>query len=499
MGALMKILGSFLLGSAACLTVVGVASAADLPTRKSSPAEYLRVCNTFGAGYFVLPGSDTCLKIGGTLREEVIFRGGAPTGALNQFGYNAAGAAFPRDLTNFRSRYYFVMDARSQTEYGELKGYFRDRFTDEESPPGPFGGGKITVAGLPAGAKGSAGFFQGYPGSTQSQYLEAAYVQWAGITAGRAQSFFDFYIQGYELSSNTVSVSNQPINLFAYTAKFGNGFSATVSAEDPDSRRIGDSSLDTAFANVNPTKTTAAYLTYGGMRVPEIVGNLKIEQGWGSAQIAGALHQVNSSPIGFAGKGSVLAVGDQPSDEWGFAAEGGVRLKLDQVSPGDTFTAQVSYSQGAMDYVNALNYYNGTSNVYDHNLVVGVPVNDAFVLPDGSIGLSKAGGAFAGYQHFWVPTVKSTLFGSFLRIQNPDAAQLIGAGADNATVWDVGFNTVWTPVKGLDLGAEAVYTNIHLSGLASLATAAVNPAGAKIPLPASDSDVRGRVRIQYSW
>ncbi len=89
----------------------------------------------------------------------------------------------------------------------------------------------------------------------------------------------------------------------------------------------------------------------------------------------------------------------------------------------------------------------------------------------GTISLSQATGGFLGYQHFWVPTVRSNLFGSYLEITNPHAAQLLSSGADNARIWDIGFNTFWSPVKALDLGAEVVYTNLRLSGANSLSTA----------------------------
>ena len=507
----MKHLSSILLTSATALVAFG-AQAADLPSKKAAPAEYVRICNTFGAGFFYIPGSDACVKLGGVIRGEYTYRGGAPGGVINQWAYNLAGAVYPRDALAMRGRYFLNVDVREPTANGDLKAYFNLRATNDSLAPGPLGGGKIAVAGLPPGVKESAGLFQGLPNN--QFYVENAYIQWAGIEAGVDYSKFDFYTHGYELLSVSVGTSAQPLTMLAYTAKFGGGFSATASVEDPTARRVADSTADIGIANNDPKNaTTGAFLTYGGVKLPEFVGNLRYDGSWGSVQVAGAAHQVTSAPIfgcSAAGSGGIncgnvgdthfLPLGYTPSSVWGFAVEGGAKIKLDAISPGDSATVQVSYAQGAMDYVNALNHYDGTSNVYASNQVIGVPVNDAFVLPNGSIGLSKATGAFAGFQHYWVPTVRSALFGSYLQITNPAAAQALTAGADNAKVWDVGFNTIWSPVKALDIGAEVVYTNLNLSGVpAKQFTVQPNSSASTLPIPGNSNDVRGRLRIAVTF
>ena len=56
-------LKTLLLSSAAAFAVVGGAQAADLSV--AEPVDYVKVCDAFGAGYWYIPGTDTCLKIGG--------------------------------------------------------------------------------------------------------------------------------------------------------------------------------------------------------------------------------------------------------------------------------------------------------------------------------------------------------------------------------------------------------------------------------------------------
>ena len=46
------------------------AQAADLPVKKAVPIEYVRVCTAYGAGFFYIPGTDTCLRVSGRARAE---------------------------------------------------------------------------------------------------------------------------------------------------------------------------------------------------------------------------------------------------------------------------------------------------------------------------------------------------------------------------------------------------------------------------------------------
>ena len=66
----MKMVKSLVLGSAATLVAMGGAQAADLPV-KAKAVEYVRVCSLYGAGFWYIPGTDTCIKLGGYLRAEV--------------------------------------------------------------------------------------------------------------------------------------------------------------------------------------------------------------------------------------------------------------------------------------------------------------------------------------------------------------------------------------------------------------------------------------------
>ena len=102
---------SLLLGSAAALAAVSGAQAADaIIAAEPEPMEYVRVCDAFGTGYFYIPGTETCLKIGGYVRFQV---------DLNENGYGFVDG----DEWDAWTRGRVAFTAKSDTELGELTGF----------------------------------------------------------------------------------------------------------------------------------------------------------------------------------------------------------------------------------------------------------------------------------------------------------------------------------------------------------------------------------------
>ena len=84
----MKMVKSLLLGSAAGLVVVAGTQAADLPV-KAKPVEYVKICTLYGEGFYYIPGTDICLKVGGYIRADY---GWNVTGARTMHYSNGGGA-----------------------------------------------------------------------------------------------------------------------------------------------------------------------------------------------------------------------------------------------------------------------------------------------------------------------------------------------------------------------------------------------------------------------
>ena len=120
----MKMVKSLLLGTAAGLVAVAGAQAADLPV-KAKPVEYVKVCSLYGAGFWYVPGTDTCLKIGSFVRVQTAWNtsgSDVPQGAGSDAGQ---GRQDRTDTANFgfRVRSGVSVDLRTQTEYGTLRSY----------------------------------------------------------------------------------------------------------------------------------------------------------------------------------------------------------------------------------------------------------------------------------------------------------------------------------------------------------------------------------------
>ncbi len=485
----MSKLKTIVLSSGAVLATFATVHAADLPAYKSAPVDYVRICDAFGAGFFYIPGTDTCLRVNGAVRAENTVRSNAPTGNPYANGYNLAGSVYHRDLLAFRARGYLNADARTQTAYGTIRAYVSYRVTLDTTAPGPYGGGSFTPAGATFSQKTSA--FQGFPQPGAQAILDKGFIQFAGLTAGRAQSFFDFDAQSHELLTNSIGNSNQTTEMLAYTATLFKGLTATISMEDRNERVIGDDGF--YQPNLNPTAVKAGYLAYAGETVPDVVGNLALDQSWGTAQLSGAYHQLSSLAVTLPNGKSV-----EPSDVDGFAALAGVKVLTPFIAKGDNLTLQGTYERGAMDYLNPLNYQsNGITNIYSHDLSVSIPVNDGFILPGGRIGTNHGYGGYAAYQHYWAPEWNSSLYGDYVQIRNPPAAQLLTAAGDNANIYQIGGNLIWTPVKDLIIGGEVLYTNMHLSGAFNLAATKSGPL--LTPTPTDPDDVRGRLSLRRAF
>src|SRR3954465_4762350 len=241
----MKLVKSLLLGSAAGLCAVAGAQAADLPVKKAAPVEYVRVCTAYGAGFFYIPGTDTCLRVGGRARFEYQY-------VSNRTRNN--------DVSGFRGLGRLNLHARTQTPYGTLRAFVRFEIASRTGAQLTSGTQQRYGNAFPALGQDTFGRAQKYV------EVDKAFVQFAGFTAGRASSFFDFYAHDLELSGLSVGSDVSSTNLLAYTATFGGGFSATISMEDPIARRqptfatgfLG--SVNAAAAGNTPTQSTNLFL-----------------------------------------------------------------------------------------------------------------------------------------------------------------------------------------------------------------------------------------------
>ncbi|MBX9992739.1 hypothetical protein [Phreatobacter oligotrophus] len=115
-------------------------------------------------------------------------------------------------------------------------------------------------------------------------------------------------------------------------------------------------------------------------------------------------------------------------------------------------------------------------------------------LANPSIQTSKAWGIAAGFRHFWTPALRSAIFGNYAKVDAPLASTL-----PDFTMWSVGVNTIWSPVRNLDLGVEVVYGSISRNSVNSGAATTGALVRTDGTLKTSDSNWRGVFRVQRNF
>ncbi|WP_293854053.1 porin [uncultured Alsobacter sp.] len=416
----MKLMKSLLLGSVAGFAAVAGAQAADLPSKKAAPVEYVRVCSQFGAGFFYVPGSDTCLKVYGRVRADYIYNEPLTRGS---------------NTTTTRARGYFRLDSYTPTDWGPLRATTGIYIT-RDSGRG-FNANGVNLANVSNGN-----------GSTNADVaLDWAYIQFAGITAGRIPvSFFEFapfggvtYLGG---GSNGRGSDYGATNVLAYTATFGGGFSATLAIEDGTERRGAAVVAGGAGFIVNGANLGA--VPYAGHAMPDIVGRLDYTGTWGTAMLSGAVHQVR------AGNGVLFGAANAIADTvYGYAIQGGVKVNLPMLAPGDALFLQAAYANGANSYTGWSSLGLGFQNTPVNGIVTPDVVYDAL----GNDHTTKTWSIVGGLLHYWTPTIRQ---GVALAYGKHDAW---GSWQD-MSAFTAATNVIWSPVKGFDIGAEVGYQRL---------------------------------------
>jgi porin-like protein len=511
----MKMVKSLLLGSAAGLVAVSAGQAADLPV-KAKPVEYVKVCSLYGAGFYYMPGTDICLKIGGYARAETTYH------SNGNFAAGPTGNEIFNRTTNefvMRARAYITADAREQTAWGTARAYVAVGVATTDT------GAAITPSIL--------GF-------------NRAFIQWAGITAGITQSFFDFYsgaATGYRAYFPNEDTGDSGWWVWAYTAQLGNGLSASISAEERRTSQIINVTSGThvgfvsgtVIADVGGVPTVVARTSglgtpglfaagapnsngtisgqvvntagYGGIQSPDIVGNIRLDQTWGSAQIMAAAHEVNANYY------DTHPATGHPGDQWGYVVGAGLRLNFPMIAQGDFFQGEVNYTHGALRYLmmgdNSPNMQIGRGNTYGFGVTSdcvfgsltsgaqvassGTNVNGQVVGATGTTGcqLTTAWSFNAAYEHYWTPQFHQSFEGGLVSVRYnaianaqlcavesgsvPTSTALAlptGSGAvapagcnNNWNLWTVGTRLQYDFTKTLYFGVEFLYQHLDSASL----------------------------------
>ncbi|WP_234683838.1 porin [Bradyrhizobium monzae] len=475
----MKVVKSLLLGTAATLIAVGGAQAADLPV-KAKAVEYVKICSLYGAGFYYMPGTDTCIKLGGYVRADAIL------GGAGDYGFNNSTAAVNGGSNNRLTNYYYSrarmdlnVDTRTATEYGVVRTYADMVFTYDTS----------NVTGSSPSAISP---------SAPSLGLFHAFIQFAGFTMGRTVSIFDAPWQSYPAGgpdsipggSNHVNGINQ----FAYTADFGQGITGSIALEEETTASNGQSNLWNASGFASPVAAATALITggsygssdWGGTRSPDITGAVRVDQAWGLAQLSVAAHNLHAAYYG------TTEPTGHPSDKWGWAVQGSLSIKNIPTGAGDVINLQAVYTDGASRYnfqslfPQTFLMFSGSSTAYQSVGLAGVA--DGVFGAGGSIDTVKTWGLRGGFTHNWTPNWASAVYGGYAQLKygstgkglicaNLAAIAVAGSTCNpDFNFGVVGVNTVWTPVKNLAFTADLSWSRLDQKHSGAVTAPAISTA-----------------------
>jgi hypothetical protein len=441
-----------LLASTAGMAVVTSAEAADA-LLKAKPVQYVKICTLYGDGYYYIPGTDTCLKLGGYARADFGFNG---TGARTPQYSGTAGAA-DRTVTQFgtRHRANLAIDTRTPTEYGVVRTVTAMHFQNQDQ--------------------------------TESFNVQRAFVQWAGFTFGRAKSFSDTWSirgdWGYATQQNQSDTGANGVNEIAYTFELGNGLTLSLGADERRTKSLTNlSRTDALKIGAEPNNS------FAGETWPDPHVDFHVTEPWGFWNASVLAHNVNATyytsgtaacpnPGGLGPTGVPLTTCGHPDNRVGWVLLSGAEVKV-PTGPGDLAAYMFNYGQGTSAYSGGGPL--GSPDLFGSgNQLAAGWITDGTYINGSQIELTTSWTAGAGYKHYWTPTVSTALTGVYTQIDYDSTAK--GFFATNvcpARGGQVGFNTLvgncnpdwaffqgsvkmeWNPLPSFILGVNATYTRV---------------------------------------
>jgi hypothetical protein len=457
----MKLVTSLLLGSAAGLAAFTGAQAADLPV-KAKPVEYVKICSLYGAGFYYIPGTDTCIRIGGHIRAEAHFNSRGTNAPSFSIGDGTNTQTRDRDYFTTRSRVYLNMDTRTQTAYGTVRTFSLIRAELQ----------------TPTGATSSAGAIS----------IDSGIIQFGGFTVGRAANSYLENPWTYAAKWGSYGWFGNPDTagtgrfVAAYTHNFGNGISASLAVEDSKDRKRGSYNGANALSTWGVSNPTVD--TRGGNTWPDIVAQLRIDQAWGGLHIAGNVVN-NRVAYGCAGVvGCTEITGPTPSDKIGGSVNAALKLNT-PTGVNDALYIGGTYSVGATTSVFAglapgIAFYGDSSTRYGS--ITGGYLFDSVYDTRTGIGqqLTTAFGGALAFEHGWNAEWRTSVFGGAQFVDyNASANAILCSKFNGASVTTgnlsnfnstcnmdlrivgAGSRTYWTPVRDLTIGLEVLWQQLH--------------------------------------
>jgi hypothetical protein len=397
------------------------------------------VCDAYGAGFFYIPGTETCLSING----YVWFQVSATSKTLGSVTYED-GAAEPWGLSykdsdgwGYGSRVRINFDARSQTELGTLRGWMRLQASWNPTAMNPY-------VNSPADNDGTVG-------------IDQAFVQLGGFVAGYGESTYFYQFNNSKLNYGSFSwdglgygYQERPQIRYEFGGK--TGFYGAIALE----AGLNSTSYYSSAGVFSATGSTASDANY----MPDIVGRIGYSDTWGAIDLVAA-YDDHRNPGWLAPSPDLVALGNGgygvDGEHSAFSIKGDLLINIPSM-PGSAFKVAAYYNTADSSY--------GPGSPFR-----GTLITDA---------VSPATAIYGQFgQAQW------SAMASFLYQATPDLGFIVSgqyygnayiAGSNKTTkdfgisskAWQAELEAVWTPVKNFEVRPYIKYTKMdHVDGVTS--------------------------------
>jgi hypothetical protein len=380
-------------------------------------------------GSFLVPGTNTSLKIGGFAKLAIIEDLSAVTSvspdvvAAGNIALKGSSTSSLNHNLDFNPRQStFFLDARTPTSYGEL-----DTFIQAD-----FFGQNISNS------------FNG--SNTRNARLVLAYGTLGPLLAGQSLSlWFDGDAIGETVdptaSVGTMNGLTNRQGTVRYTYVAGGGLSAAASVEQPAVEGVNNiAGAENTAINASGTPVAGTANTFS-QKYPDFIVKGRWDQPWGHVALSGLLKNQEVTSVG------VPNYDDSPG--WGAYLSGHLNTFGKDTLRGGAMIGQ------------ALGHY-----LSDMSADAGIETNTA---ADSASAVTKpvSYGVNASYTHWWTDQLRSTAMGGWSHV-NVNTTSIITLAATQNTLDTTHVagtaNLIWSPVPQVDLGIEYTYYRRIVAG-----------------------------------
>jgi len=393
-------------------------------------------------GFFAIPGTNSAIRFGGRIAVDSQYSGGpvidtsgasftAPSipikgasPAASKSGHFGATAQSSR----------FTVEGLSQTVNGDITSRLEfDFFGAQNGAIFSTGNGGLTTTNA-------------YKTSNSVDYglrVRQAYIQFVRFTVGQLETNF-IEKEASTSSIDTSGVSAAPRRAqVRWSPQIAEGVELNLSIEK------GNSDYVFSEGSVRGNET------FGKTPLPDFTGRFKYKGEMGYISVSSivrslAVNAVKGEAVNATGGNSNTIVNSFSARRTGWGLGLGFHLNV---------SGDKSGLYGLLTIGEGLGFLNQDGNpaAYFSTPLSSQTSENAKARYANEYSLTRSTYGMLGYKHYWAPNIRSTLFGTYMRIKNPANAPVMnGATQINARVKRIGINTVYSPesLSSLDFGVE---------------------------------------------